>query len=71
VYLGELGAAAGLVAGAPAARNVVAMAALLAAQLVRMRLEERALVRAFPDYAAYAARTPRLIPRLQRSLSAA
>jgi protein-S-isoprenylcysteine O-methyltransferase Ste14 len=72
VYLGELGAAAGLVAGAPAALNVVAMVALLAAQLVRMRLEERALVRAFPDYAAYAARTPRLIPwRLQRSLSAA
>jgi protein-S-isoprenylcysteine O-methyltransferase Ste14 len=73
VYLGELGAAAGLVAGAPTARNVVAMAALLAAQLVRMRLEERALVRAFPDYVAYAARTPRLLPwRLrQRSLTAA
>jgi protein-S-isoprenylcysteine O-methyltransferase Ste14 len=73
VYLGELGAAAGLVAGAPASRNVVAMAALVAAQLVRMRLEERALVRSFPDYAAYAARTPRLLPwRLrQRSLTAA
>jgi protein-S-isoprenylcysteine O-methyltransferase Ste14 len=63
VYLGELGAAAGLVAGAPAPRNLVAMAALVAAQLVRMRLEERALEGAFPEYAAYAARTPRLIPR--------
>jgi protein-S-isoprenylcysteine O-methyltransferase Ste14 len=62
VYLGELGAAAGLVLGAPAARNLIAIAALVAAQLVRMRLEERALERAFPEYAAYAARTPRLLP---------
>ena len=69
VYLGELGAAAGLVVGAPAPRNLVAMAALVAAQLVRMRLEERALEGAFPDYAAYAARTPRLIPRPLARLS--
>lgn len=62
VYLGEIGAAAGLVAGAPAARNLVALAVLVAAQLVRMRLEERALAQAFPEYAAYAARTPRLLP---------
>jgi protein-S-isoprenylcysteine O-methyltransferase Ste14 len=62
VYLGELGAAAGLVAGAPAPRNLVAMAALMAAQLVRMRLEEHALEREFPQYAGYAARTPRLLP---------
>jgi protein-S-isoprenylcysteine O-methyltransferase Ste14 len=27
-----------------------------------MRLEERALEREFPEYAAYAARTPRLLP---------
>jgi protein-S-isoprenylcysteine O-methyltransferase Ste14 len=73
VYLGELGAAAGLVAGAPSTRNLTAMAALVAAQLTRMRLEERALERAFPEYAAYAAITPRLLPwRLrQRSLTAA
>jgi protein-S-isoprenylcysteine O-methyltransferase Ste14 len=64
VYLGELGAAAGLALGAPAARNLIALAALVAAQLVRMRLEERALERAFPEYAAYAARTPRLLPGL-------
>jgi protein-S-isoprenylcysteine O-methyltransferase Ste14 len=62
VYLGEIGAAMGLVLGAPAVRNLLAMAALVAAQLVRMRLEERALERAFPAYAAYAARTPRLFP---------
>jgi protein-S-isoprenylcysteine O-methyltransferase Ste14 len=73
VYLGELGAAAGLVAGAPAPRNLIAMVALVAAQLVRMRLEERALERAFPEYAAYAARTPRLLPwrPRPRSLTAA
>jgi protein-S-isoprenylcysteine O-methyltransferase Ste14 len=62
VYLGELGACAGLVLGAPTARNLVAAAVLLAGQLVRMRLEERALTREFPEYAAYAARTPRLVP---------
>jgi protein-S-isoprenylcysteine O-methyltransferase Ste14 len=66
VYLGELGAAAGLALGAPAARNLIALAALAAAQLVRMRLEERALEAAFPEYAAYAARTPRLLPRAPR-----
>jgi protein-S-isoprenylcysteine O-methyltransferase Ste14 len=66
VYLGELGAAAGLVIGAPNARNAVAMAALVGAQLVRMRLEERALAGAFPEYAAYAARTPRLLPAIGR-----
>jgi protein-S-isoprenylcysteine O-methyltransferase Ste14 len=69
VYLGELGAAAGLVAGAPAPRNVIAMAALVAAQLTRMRLEERALERAFPEYTAYAARTPGLVPWRSRSRS--
>src|SRR5919197_6360791 len=63
VYLGELGAWAGLVIGAPQPRNLVALAALLPAQLVRMRLEERALEREFPEYAAYAARIPRLLPR--------
>jgi protein-S-isoprenylcysteine O-methyltransferase Ste14 len=66
VYLGELGAAAGLALGAPATRNLIAFAALVAAQLIRMRLEERALEAAFPEYAAYAARTPRLLPRAPR-----
>jgi protein-S-isoprenylcysteine O-methyltransferase Ste14 len=32
-------------------------------QLQRMRYEERVLTDSFPEYAAYAARTPRLIPR--------
>jgi protein-S-isoprenylcysteine O-methyltransferase Ste14 len=62
VYLGELGACAGLVLGSPTAVNLVAAAVMLAGQLVRMRLEERALTREFPQYAAYAARTPRIVP---------
>lgn len=62
VYLGELGACAGLVMGAPTTWNLCAAAVLLAGQLVRMRLEERALEREFPEYAAYAASTPRLLP---------
>ena len=64
VYLGELGACAGLALAAPSELNVVVLAAFLAAQTVRMRLEERALAAAFADYAAYAARTPRLVPRV-------
>jgi len=62
VYLGELGVCAGLAIGAPTVWNLSAAAVVLAAQLVRMRLEERALAREFPEYAAYAARTPRLLP---------
>jgi protein-S-isoprenylcysteine O-methyltransferase Ste14 len=33
-------------------------------QIKRMQLEESVLARAFPDYAAYAARTARLVPGL-------
>ncbi|HMA48914.1 MAG TPA: isoprenylcysteine carboxylmethyltransferase family protein [Magnetospirillaceae bacterium] len=35
-------------------------------QYYRLRCEEAVLVRTFPDYAAYAAVTPRLLPRLRR-----
>lgn len=66
VYLGEIGACAGLALAAPSAFNAVVLAVLIFAQAVRMRLEERALTRAFPDYAAYAAHTPRLLPLLAR-----
>jgi len=62
VYLGELGVCAGLAIGAPTVWNFCAAALVLAAQFVRMRLEERALAREFPEYASYAARTPRLLP---------
>jgi protein-S-isoprenylcysteine O-methyltransferase Ste14 len=70
VYLGELGAAAGLVLAAPTAWNAGVLAVFLGAQAVRMRLEERALAAEFPDYSAYAARTPRLVPRPRASAAA-
>lgn len=63
VYLGEIGACVGLAIAAPSPSNGGVLAALTIAQLVRMRLEERALTSAFPRYAAYASSTPRLIPR--------
>ena len=64
VYLGELGACAGLVLASPTLWNVGVAAAFALAQATRMRLEEHALLEAFSEYAHYAARTPRLIPRL-------
>src|SRR4029078_2379949 len=54
VYLGELGACAGLVLAAPTAWNLVIAALFAGAQAVRMRLEERALAEEFPEYTAYA-----------------
>jgi protein-S-isoprenylcysteine O-methyltransferase Ste14 len=62
VYLGEIAALAGLTIAAPAPVHVVMLAVFVLAQLVRMRLEEAALTEAFPEYAAYAARTSRLLP---------
>jgi protein-S-isoprenylcysteine O-methyltransferase Ste14 len=64
VYLGELTAVTGLAIAAPTGWNIGVLAAFVAAQAVRMRLEERALTDAFPEYVAYAAETPRLVPRL-------
>jgi protein-S-isoprenylcysteine O-methyltransferase Ste14 len=62
VYAGELGAVVGFVIGAPNLWNLLVLAAFFAAQSVRMRLEEQALTREFPEYADYAAVTPRLVP---------
>lgn len=64
VYLGEIGACAGLAIASPSLRNAAVLGVLAAAQAVRMGLEERALTQAFPGYVDYASRTPRLIPRL-------
>jgi protein-S-isoprenylcysteine O-methyltransferase Ste14 len=65
VYLGEIGACTGLAIAAASPFSTAALAALCLAQLVRMRFEERALTEAFPSYVSYAARTPRLLPRLR------
>lgn len=66
VYLGELGACAGLVLAAPSLWNLGVAAVFIGAQAVRMRLEEHALAAEFPEYAAYAAETPRIVPALPR-----
>jgi len=68
LYLGELAAMAGLMIASPTVRNLAAGAAFVAIQVVRMRLEEQALTLEFPDYADYAAHTPRLIPSRARLL---
>jgi len=62
LYLGELGALAGLLIAAPSPRNLAAGAIFALVQFMRMRLEEQALTTEFPEYADYAARTPRLVP---------
>jgi protein-S-isoprenylcysteine O-methyltransferase Ste14 len=63
IYLGEIGACAGLALAAPSIYNAGLLGALCFAQATRMNLEERALAAAFPDYERYAMRTPRLFPR--------
>jgi protein-S-isoprenylcysteine O-methyltransferase Ste14/Flp pilus assembly pilin Flp len=68
LYLGEFAAVAGLLVASPSARNVGAGAVFAIAQFTRMGLEERALAREFPEYADYAARTPRLVPAPARLL---
>jgi len=64
LYLGELGTCAGLVIASPSGRNVFAAVVFALAQAARMLMEERELAHQFPEYRAYAARTPRLIPVL-------
>jgi protein-S-isoprenylcysteine O-methyltransferase Ste14 len=66
VYLGEIGACVGLAIAAPTPRNAVLLLALLSGQALRIRLEERALRDAFPEYERYAQRVPRLLPSLRR-----
>lgn len=66
VYLGELGACAGLVVAAPSLWNLGVAAVFVGAQAIRMRLEELALAAEFPEYAAYATQTPRIVPLLSR-----
>jgi protein-S-isoprenylcysteine O-methyltransferase Ste14 len=64
LYLGEFGAMAGLLIASPSPRNLAAGGVFVVAQFTRMGFEERALTREFPEYADYAARTPRVVPSL-------
>jgi protein-S-isoprenylcysteine O-methyltransferase Ste14 len=71
VYLGEIGMFAGLTLAAFSLHGLglwgaVVLLAFVLAQFSRMRMEETALTDAFPAYAAYAAETGRLLPRLPR-----
>lgn len=66
LYLGEFTAMGGLLIASPSARNLAAGAAFGVAQATRMWLEERALEREFPEYRAYAERTPRIVPSVRR-----
>ena len=69
VYLGELGVFLGFTIAHPSAGRAVAFAVFCCAQAVRMRLEERALTREFPEYRDYARVTPRLFPRVRPALA--
>jgi protein-S-isoprenylcysteine O-methyltransferase Ste14 len=64
VYLGEIGACVGLAIAAPTIVNAALMSALVAAQVTRMKLEERALSSAFPEYASYSKVVPRVVPSI-------
>lgn len=62
LYLGELAAALGLVLAAPSFSMLCVFLALCGLQYGRARLEERALLAAFPSYADYARHTWRILP---------
>jgi len=66
LYLGEFAAMGGLLIASPSARNLGAGAVFAIAQATRMRLEESALEREFPEYRDYAAGTPRILPSPRR-----
>jgi protein-S-isoprenylcysteine O-methyltransferase Ste14 len=63
VYTGEIMSLLGILAAVPNIVGVLILLSFIAAQWVRAGWEEKTLTHAFPDYAAYAARTTkRLIP---------
>lgn len=67
IYSGVLLAAAGASAAAGTWRALGAFAALVGLLQVKARYEERLLRARFPGYEAYAARTPRFVPRRRRA----
>src|SRR3989441_5379821 len=62
IYLGEILAGFGLVLPTVVSLHAVVFAVFLGAQLARTYFEERVLRNTYPQYAAYARRTRRLIP---------
>jgi protein-S-isoprenylcysteine O-methyltransferase Ste14 len=63
LYLCEIVGFLGIALQYRSAAVVLLLALAVALQIVRARWEESVLNRAFPDYAAYRARTPFLMPR--------
>jgi protein-S-isoprenylcysteine O-methyltransferase Ste14 len=62
LYLFEIMAALGALATGPGVISITSFVVFVCMQMIRARLEERLLTGAFPEYAAYARRTRRLIP---------
>jgi len=62
LYLAEILIAGGLVLPVLSVWTLALLLAFVGLQYWRARLEERALTQTFPEYAAYAARTWRIIP---------
>jgi protein-S-isoprenylcysteine O-methyltransferase Ste14 len=62
LYFAEIGAAAAIVLPAPRLWAVLLLPPFIALQMIRAGAEERLLRRALPAYAAYQARTRKLIP---------
>jgi protein-S-isoprenylcysteine O-methyltransferase Ste14 len=62
IYLGEITAGFGLVLPTLLTWHALVFAIFIGAQLARMYFEERMLRATYPQYEAYALRTPRLIP---------
>ena len=62
LYCGELTASVGVTLGNIRLVPLLALGALVGLQLTRTVFEERLLRGVFPEYAAYAARTKRIIP---------
>lgn len=62
LYTAEIMAAIAVVASHPALWAVVGLTPFIGLQLARATFEEGLLRRTFPDYAAYSARTQRLVP---------
>ncbi len=62
IYAGVMLILAGVLVGHHDLLTLAAVACVVAGLVVRMVAEERAVLQAYPEYAAYAQRTKRIIP---------
>lgn len=65
IYTGLVLAGSAVAAASGSVAHVVVLALLVALLSVKARWEERRLAARFPEYRAYAQRTPRFVPRLR------